>query len=251
MVMAITSYTPTTGPVTGGTQCTITGTGLDVVDAVLVGNHDAELVSVAGDGLSVVFITPHGDAAAAVKVAVVDVGGDAIVEAATSFTYTAVTADGEELVSTLAGKYGLRVRNVGDATFTKVRGVLTIKPGRNYTTEDDSDTDSGFDGSDFITTRKNDFTGTVKRGKGVTTGNYDPGQEIMRVAEESVAPVEAQVYDRTGGPEAWQFTAMCQWAPQGGNKTSDKHDFTLLIQGARTVIANPVIADPTLAGPYA
>ena len=64
MSMVITSYTPTTGPITGGTECTITGTGLDVVTSVLVGDNEAELVSVAGDGTSVVFITPRGDAAA-------------------------------------------------------------------------------------------------------------------------------------------------------------------------------------------
>lgn len=248
MVMAITSYTPTTGPQTGGTECTITGTGLDVVTAVMVGPNEAELVG-EPTATEVVFITPPG-AVGTAKVAVLDTDAGASVDAATSFTYTAVSGAGEALISTLAGKFGVRVRDVGDPDFTVVRGLLSIKPGRDYSTEDDSDTDSAFDTSDFITARKNSFSGTLKRGKGAVTGNYDPGQEIMRVAEESVSAIEGQVYDRTGGPEAWDFTAIVQWAPQGGNKTSDKVDFTLLVQGARIVITNPVIDDPSLAGQY-
>jgi hypothetical protein len=253
MTMVVTSYTPETGPVTGGTLCTVTGTGLSTCVAVLIGDNEAILVSAAAT--TVVFRTPHGDAVGNAGVHLFD--GTNVVTATDPFVYTAVSA-AEQLVTTLANKFRLDASaNVATTwadlgvTDRKVRGIVTIKPGLAYTTEDDSDIDSGIDGSDLVTGRKATVSGTVKRGKGVTSGNYDPGQEILRLAAEaagtSAALIPIRWYDRTGGPEAYTAFALVEWSPQGGNKTADKVDFTLNIQGRRTVITNPVIADASLA----
>lgn len=250
MALAITSYTPTTGPVTGGTQCTITGTELDTVDTVLVGSVAATIVGTP-TGTTLVFRTPPG-AAGTSLVTVVDNGsGGRVAVAGTSFTYTAVPAN-DTLVSTMASKFRLDCMTApGISSRTKVRGITTIKPGVDASTEDDSDIDSGTWGADFVNGRKWSITGTVRRGLGVVSGVYDTGQEGLRLAADNVGTtsglVVVQWYDRTGGPEAYQGTALVTWSPQGGNKTSDKVDFTLLGQGARTTITNPVIADPTLA----
>jgi uncharacterized protein YodC (DUF2158 family) len=248
MAIIVTSYTPTTGPETGGTLVTFTGTGMGTVDAVLFDGAEAEIVG-APTATAVVVRTPPG-ATGTADVTVADTAANNFVQAGVDFTYTAVSA-AEQLVTTLANKFRLDVRNVGDANFTKVRGITTIKPGLQYTTEDDSDIDSGIDGADLVTGRKADVTGTVKRGKGVTSNAYDPGQEIIRTAAENAGTVagtiECRWFDRTGGPEAYTAFALAQWSPQGGNKTADKVDFTLNIQGRRTVIANPVIADSSLA----
>lgn len=251
MAFTITSYTPTTGPTTGGTLCTVTGTGLTVVDEVLVGGNLATIVGTPG-ATSMQFRTP-AHAAGDATVTLVDTDASETHNAGTQFTYAAVTS--ESTFNTLAGKMALDVRVVGDTDWTRVRSVLTIKPEQTYSTEDDSDTDSGIDGTDFVNSRKGNITGTVKRTKGVLSGAYNAGQEIIRNAADNAGTpdgtIEARWYDRTGGPEAYEATAIAQWSPQGGNKTTDKVDFTLNIQGAKTTITNPVIADSSLADGYA
>ena len=250
MAIVITSYTPTTGPTTGGTLCTVTGTGLGTVDVVLV---DGDSVPVVGTptATEVKFRTP-AHAAGTGNVTLGDTAADDFAQAATDFTYTAGGAD-EQLVTTLANKFRLEV-NTGTPeapTWTKVRGITTIKPGLDYSTEDDSDIDTGIDGATLVTGRSASVTCTVKRGKGISTGNYDAGQEALREAADAAGTPEGTVqirwFDRTGGPEAYTAFALSQWAPQGGNKTGDKVDVTLPIQGRRTVIANPVLADPALS----
>lgn len=247
MAIVITSYTPTTGPETGGTLVDVTGTGLAAVDAVLLDGNPAEIVSVSAT--HVIFRTPAGTVGTA-DVTLADTAANNFAQAGVDFTYTAVAAD-EQLVTTLANKFRLDARVIGDTDWTKVRGITTIKPGLDYATEDDSDIDTGIDGATLVTGRTATVTCTVKRGKGVSSGNYDPGQEILREAADAAGTadgtIEIRWYDRTGGPEAYTAFALAQWSPQGGNKTGDKVDVTLPIQGRRTLIANPVIADSSLS----
>jgi len=254
MAIVITSYTPTTGDTNGGTSCTVTGTGLDVVDAVFVGNTEAEIVGTP-TATSLTFKTPAADSAGNQNVTLVDVAGDEAVTAADPFVYTTATTP-ETLVNTLANKWGVRVRKLGDTTWTKVRGLTTAKPGLNYSTEDDSDFESGIWQSTFTNGIGWSLGFTVKRGRGATSGNYDPGQQIILAAHDKTGSdslIEVQWYDRSAtsaDDEAYQGTTTVEWAPQGGNKTSDKVDVTLNGQGARTKITNPVIGDPTLAAGY-
>src|SRR5579875_2561405 len=250
-----TSCTPTGGPVTGGTEVTITGTGLNTVEAVLVGGNEADIVGTPS-ATTLTFITPPAAAPGNQSVAVYD-GVEAVV-AGTQFAYAAVPAN-DVLVTQLAGRYALDV-NTGtydSPTWTRVRGVTTIQRTMNYTNEDDSDTDSGQWDSTLDTSLGWTITGTCKRGRGKISGTFDPGQEALRVAGDALGAahiVDVRFYDRAAtsvADEAKRGFATSQWAPQGGNKTGDKVNFTLTGQGALVDIDNPVIADPSLAGPYA
>lgn len=57
----ITGLTPTTGPTYGGTVVTVTGTGLNTINAVTVGGEPATDLVVAPDGTSVQFTTPASE----------------------------------------------------------------------------------------------------------------------------------------------------------------------------------------------
>lgn len=250
MTIAITSFTPETGPVTGGTEVTVTGTGLGPTVAVLVGGNEATIVGTPS-ATTVVFVTPPGASASAFKVALYD-GTNPSVEATDSFTYTAVSA-ATELITTLAFKWRLDINSASFAspTWVKMLGIKTIVPALAFSSEDDSDIDTGIDASTLITGRNASVTGTVRRAQIVDSTNYDPGQELVRLAAEAAGTqagtIDIRWYDRTGGPEAYRAFALSQWSPKGGNKTADTADFTLSVQGKRTTITNPVLADPTLS----
>jgi len=249
MAPVVTSYTPTTGPISGGTLCTITGTGLSTVTVVLVGNRAATIVGTP-TATQVKFLTPSGAAVGTAKVTVVDVAANLEAQAGTDFTYTALASGTETLVTTLAKKWRLDVSTDGGTTWVKVRGVKTFKPVVNSTTEDDTDFDSGNWGADLKTLLKWQIDMDVKRGLGAVTGTYDPGQEVLRAASENMGVAGtalARWYDRNGGPEAYTGTAQVTWAPNGGGATADVVSVSLLGQSARTTVANPVLADPSLA----
>lgn len=255
MAITITSFTPATGPVTGGTEVTVTGTGLTTAEAVLVGDKQAEIVGTP-TGTSLTFRTPAGDSAGANEVSISD--GTALVVAGTQFTYTAVAAN-DVLVTQLAGRYAVDVNNGTYDTpdWVRVRGNTGWTLGINYTSEDDSDTDSGDWDATLDTSIGWTLTGGVKRGRGKISGSFDPGQEIIRRASYKLGDdhiVDVRYYDRAATSvedEAKRGFAKANWAPQGGNKTGDRVNITLTGQGELTDIDNPVIADPTLAGPYA
>jgi hypothetical protein len=248
--MVITSFTPTTGYTSGGTTVTITGTGLDVVTSVLMADTNvAGTIVGTPTATTVVFKTP-AHAIGTPKVTVSD--GNLYVTSSGSFAYTAAPTS-EVLVSTTPKKFRIDVNTgtFGSPVWVKIRGIVDFKPNINTTTQDDSDYDSGAWGSDAKTQVKWVNTLTVKRGLGVQTGVYDPGQEVLRAAApllDAAGAVDVRWYDRKGGPEAYRGTAIVSWAPQGGSATAlDTVQITLNGQGAPTTLANPVIADPTLA----
>lgn len=248
MAPVITSYTPTTGPISGGTLCTITGTGLATVTVVLVGNKQATIVGTPS-ATQLKFLTPSGAAVGTAVVSAFDVAGNTEGQGATPFTYAALTTGTETLVTTLAKKMRLDVTTDGGITYFKVRGIKTMKPVINPTTEDDTDFDSGNWGSDLKTLLKWQLDMDVKRGLGVVTGTYDPGQEVLRAASENMGVagvVQVRWFDRNGGPEAYTGFAQVTWSPNGGGAVGDVVSVSLLGQGTRTTIANPVLADPSL-----
>ena len=256
MAIVITSYTPTTGPVTGGTECTVTGTGLDTVDVVLVGNRAAQIVGTP-TATTVVFRAPAGAATGTADVILGDTSADEFVAAGTQFTYTAAAA-ADTLITQLAGSKCVDV-NTGTydtPVWTRIRGNTGWKLAPSYTSEDDSDTDSGEWDATLDTSIGWELTGTVKRGRGRVSGVFDPGQEAIRQASLVLGAdhiVDVRYYDRAAtsvDDEAYRGFAKAQYVPQGGNKTGDKADVTLTGQGPLNKIPNPVIADPSLAGPY-
>jgi hypothetical protein len=74
------------------------------------------------------------------------------------------------------------------------------------------------------------------------SGIYDPGQEALRAAADSLELVHVRWYDRSGADaEAYHGYALVQWAPTGGDATGlQTVNVTLLGQGERGVLeTNP------------
>lgn len=154
-------------------------------------------------------------------------------------------APAETLVSTLARKWRLEVNTGtrGAPVWTLVRGVTAFNPTIDTNLEDDNDFDSDGWGSQTKTLMSWALEVTVKRGKGVDTGAYDPGQEAIRVAAESFGAdgvVNVRWFDRDGGPEAYSGDAEVSWSNSGTGTTDlSSADITLTGKGARLAIDNP------------
>ncbi|HJQ00080.1 MAG TPA: IPT/TIG domain-containing protein [Jatrophihabitans sp.] len=243
MALAITSFTPTTGSTVGGTTVTITGTALDTVDVVLVGNKQAAIVGTP-TATTLVFKTPAG-AAGNAAVHVIDSDTDTEVNGPVPFVYAAPAVQ-EVLVSTGARKWKLDVdiSAAQDGTeYIPVRAMSDFQPSNPSTMQDDSDYDSDGFGSDAKTGSKWANVLKLIRKKGVTSNVYDPGQETLRLASNEfggAGVVRVRWYERDGGGEAWEGYAQVQWSEDGGNSTAlSTVSVTLSGQGARTPITNP------------
>jgi hypothetical protein len=133
VAFTVTGIAPSTGPVTGGTHVTITGTGLDAVDVVTVGDIQATILA-GGTATSITVRVPAGASTGPVDVVAIDTDANESHTAGTQFTYGA-SAGSDTLVSTLAGKIRIDVSDDGGTTWTQVRGITTAKPGVNYDSE--------------------------------------------------------------------------------------------------------------------
>lgn len=245
MALTITSYTPATGSAAGGTVVTVTGTGLDTADNVLVGNTPAVIVSQTPTQL--VFRTPATAAAGGnLTVHIVDNDTNTEVAAATPFVAAPIASGGEKLVSTLARKWKLDVdvSPAQDGTgYIPVRAITDFQPAIADTLTDDSTYDDGGWGSDTKTMLKWSNVVKLMRKKGIGSGAYDPGQEALRAAQDqfgAAGVVRVRWYNRNGGSEAYEGYANVAWTEDGGNTTAlGSVTCTLTGSGARTVIANP------------
>jgi hypothetical protein len=239
MAIAITGITPATAPTTGGTNHYITGTDLDTVTGVTVGGTAALAFEAQSPTLLRVTV-PAGSAGAQNVVlapgSVTLTGG---------LTYSAPTE--EQLVSTLARKWKLDVNTgtVASPVWTPVRAIGELKTTVESNMEDDSDYDSDGWASESKTQMKWSLETKVLRKIGVTSSNYDPGQEALRQAADKFgSPGTPQVrwYDRDGGPEAYSGFASVSWEPEGGEaKDLDTVTIKLSGQGKRTLITNPAV----------
>jgi hypothetical protein len=243
MVIAVTSYTPTTGPTAGGTLCTITGTQLDLIDVVLVGHKQAHIVSQTTTSLK--FYTPSAATAGTETVYVIDNGTVTEVAAGTVFTYTA-TPGTEQLVSTNARKWKLDVDQsvAQDGTgYIPVRAVMDFQPSLTPTLQDDSDYDAEGYMSDAKTALKWKLVVKLGRKKGIGSGAYDAGQEVIRTAHDkfdAAGIVRVRWYERDGAAEAYEGYANVEWSEDGGNMVAvDTVSCTLDGNGKRTAIVNP------------
>jgi hypothetical protein len=247
MTLAVTSFTPATGPCTGGTRVVITGTGLTAVTAVMVGDHQGTIDTTATNtATSLTFLTPaiSNDLAAAMKITVLDSVTPTEAQSSGNYTYTAVTTP--VLVSATASKFILKVDSSvaqDGSSFIPVRGMVDFKPSVATTTQDDSDYDSGVWGSDAKTQLK--WSNVCKLSRKRATGYVeDPGQKVLRLAHDQVGAagtVLVQWYDRNGhGSEAYQGSALVQWDDDGGATSAlSTVSVTLMGQGVRTPIVNP------------
>jgi hypothetical protein len=82
----VSSVSPTTGPATGGTTVTITGTNLGQVGSVTIGGVTVAAITVSADGTTLTFKTPATNHAGAASIALLAPKGQVTVG---SFTYTA------------------------------------------------------------------------------------------------------------------------------------------------------------------
>lgn len=157
----------------------------------------------------------------------------------------------EKLVSTLARKWKLDVELPDEATpatleWVPVRAIQEFTPGGEPTLEDDSDYDSGGWTSSAKTADSWLIEATLLRKIGITSQNYDRGQEGLRTASAVFGAgntVKVRWYDRDGLPEAYEGYASVGWVEgQGGTTVLSTAVLTLTGQGPRTAIANPVAA---------
>lgn len=247
MAIAITSFSPATGPCTGGTQVVIVGTQLDLVDTVLFGSVEGSIDTTATNTATSLTVLapaiPNADAGA-VKITVYDVGTAVAVQSSSNFTYTSVSSP--NLTSSAASKWKLDIDSSvaqDGSSYIPVRGLVDFAPKVDTTTQDDSDYDSGVWGSDAKTRLKwhNDLKLSRKRAAGYVE---DPGQALLRAAHDQVGTdgvVRVRWYDRNGTPgEAFEGFAEVEWSDDGG--ASDQlSTVTAMLkgQGARTAITNP------------
>lgn len=241
MALGITGVTPATGPTTGQNQVFVTGSDLDTVTTVTVGGSPAVTFAALSKTLMRVTMPAHA-AGAAVSIVVGD--GTTTQTLAAAYTFAEPTGD-EQLVSTLARKFRVEVDTSPDAsgTWIPVRAIGELKPNVDTTLEDDSDYDSDGWQSQAKTGMAWTLETKLVRKAGLTSGNYDPGQEVLRAAANSfgaAGTVHVRWFDRQGGPEAYEGFATVSWAPDGGGSTAlDTVTVTLTGQGRRNDIANP------------
>lgn len=151
----------------------------------------------------------------------------------------------EQLRDTLARDLVLEINTGTDETptWTKVRAITENKLAIDPNTEDSSDYDGDGWTSSTKTAQGWKVEGKVLRKKGVTSGSYDPGQEVIRAAALAFGAenvLHCRLYDREGGPEAYEGYGSATWSPDGGGVTAlGSASFTLEGQGALTEIDNP------------
>lgn len=248
MTLAVTSFTPTTGPTTGGTKVVITGTGLTAVTSVMVGDTQAAIDTTATNtATSLTFIAPAISNADTLvrKITVLDSATPTEAQSSGNYTYTVV--DVPVLSTTNAAKWKCQVSGDGGDTYTDVRAITNFTPTVASTTQDDSSYDDVADdgtswGSDTVTQLKWALAMTIDR---KTAAGYveDPGQAIIRAAYDqqgAAAVLPFRWYDRFGGDEAYTGNGIVTWTEKGG-ATSDKStvDIAVMGRGPRITIENP------------
>lgn len=253
MALALTSFSPTTGPCTGGTPVAIVGTGLTAVTSVMFGDVEGTIdTSQTNTALLLHVISPaiSNDAAGAKKITVLDSATPTEAQSSGSFTYTAVTLP--SLDSTSATKWKMDVDSSvaqDGSAYIPIRAISEFQHTFATTTVDDStyddvDADGVFYGSDAKVQFKWGATFKINR-KRAAAYTEDPGQRLLYLAHDQVGAagkVRVRWYDRNGhGSEAYEGHANVEWSDDGGSTTALSFvSITLMGQGPRTKITNPV-----------
>jgi len=125
-----------------------------------------------------------------------------------------------------------------------VPGVTEFNPSAEPNIEDSSDYDSGGWAGNTKTGQSWELGVTINRRINDQVKVYHPTHEAFRVAAfafGSASVVHVRYYDRDGLPEAYEGTAVVQWAPSGGEYTAlDQVEMTLSGDGQLLLITNPV-----------
>lgn len=161
---------------------------------------------------------------------------------------TPVPPNSSSLTTKLARDWVLRVREVGgtDTDWEFVRGLSTVTPLFEGSTEDVTDIDSGGWSSTAKTGASWRVEGSGNR-KGETALDVytdDPGQAMLRAAGRLFdvdGEVEFQIYRRDNVDEAYQGRGPVTWtdAAAGSPNALQGFSFTIAGNGAPQVITKP------------
>jgi len=129
-----------------------------------------------------------------------------------------------------------------NTNWTPLRGITDLNPGNpNPTNQDVTDYDNG-GWQDFEKT-VHGWSLVAKCRRKTTTGTFDPGQELARLADDQLGDngkLYVRWYDRNGAPEAYTGLAIITYAQsKTGAVDYDEVTITFTGSGARTAIANP------------
>lgn len=141
---------------------------------------------------------------------------------------------------TLNKEWRFEVRTtVGSGAWVLVRAMTNFVPGIEDNVTDASTYDGGEWGSDAVVGRKFRLSGTLLRRNDATS--YDPGQEILRAAADSLDVIEARWYQPAVATGlAYQGQIIAQWNPDGGEAQGLQNvSFVGLGQGERASITMP------------
>jgi hypothetical protein len=120
----LSSISPSSGPGTGGTQVTITGTNLEGATSVSFGTVTSATYAINATGTSMVALSPIPIAAGAVNVTVSGPGGTSAVNGADIFTYTSAPALAVTAISPAAG--ALNAHTQVTISGTGLAGALSV-----------------------------------------------------------------------------------------------------------------------------
>ncbi|MFC8267818.1 phage tail tube protein [Streptomyces cinereoruber] len=125
-----------------------------------------------------------------------------------------------------------------------VPGVTEFTPASEPNFEDSSDYDSEGWAGNTKTGQSWELGVTINRRINDQVKVYHPTHEALRLAHYgwgSASKVHVRYFDRSGLPEAYEGTALVNWAPSGGETTAlDQVEITLTGDGKLLLIANPV-----------
>lgn len=247
MALAITSFTPSAASTLGGTEITITGTGLDTVDVILVGTKQAQIVGTS-TATNLTFRCPS-QPAGTYSIFAEDETNTLTAKSATTITYSVPSNPVKS--TSLAAKWKVEVDTSvaqDGSSWTAVGGLTNFQPAIAQTTQDDSDYDDVDDvtgiswGSDVVTQLK--WSLVMKLSRKTTTGyTEDPGQAQIRSCYDKSgddANLHVRWYDRNGGDEAYEGTGLVEWSEDGGDLTQlSSVSVTVMGRGKRLTIDNP------------
>jgi hypothetical protein len=154
-------------------------------------------------------------------------------------------------VTALSRKWAIRI-NVGTAlvpSWLTIKGINTLKydPAAASLEEDNAYDQNGRLGKTKTALGSSAEIKLLRRYAATDVTEYDPGQEALRArsllfGEDGWA--HCQIYDRNGGPEAYEDYFEVGWAADGGGTTDlESVTVTLESKGSTTEIVNPV--DPS------
>jgi len=145
------------------------------------------------------------------------------------------------MTTSLARRFKVDVSADG-ISWLPFKGITDFAPKENPTMQSTADYDNdGFDSSEKTLTG---WAVTVKAHREMTSGVFDPGQELVRARQfkfDELARAYIRYYDRNGAPEAKQGRAVVAW-DQTKTGVADIEEVTATFTGDGAIvdIENPI-----------